>query len=403
MSELKKISWGVRIFRFFASFQLAVVCLSLLFLLTFFGTIEQKWNGLYGTIQKYFDLDSFIVIPTLASGKVIPIILPGAYWVIVVLSINMFLGGLLKARKGWKKAGTLVSHFAILFMLIAGAVSSVSKQEGKMIVYQGKKSDYAQMYHDFDIEVFRYDENGDREAPAIIDSKFLSDLEPKHELQAGFAKFDFGFEIDGFEKISELALAGPDSKPQKGEEVLDGFFIAKAEKNVKEEGMNMPGCYVTVKGKDGKAIQRLILWGGNPFPVSFSYEGSRYGVCLLRKIWPMPFEVELHKTVGEYHPNTQIPRWFQSDITKVSDGEREDYMIVMNEPARHGGYTIFQADWSDNGDTPYSGFAIVKNPSDKWPEYALYIATVGLLFHFLMMLWRFAGGSSRKKTTPKTP
>lgn len=400
MSEPKKISWGVRIFRFFASFQLAVVCLSLLFLLTFFGTIEQKWNGLYGTIQKYFDLDSFIVVPTLASGKVIPIILPGAYWVIVVLSINMFLGGLLKARKGWKKAGTLVSHFAILFMLIAGAVSSVSKEEGKMIVYQGKKSDYAQMYHDFDIEVFRYDEKGDREAPAIIDSKFLADLEPKHKLQAVFEKFDFSFQVDSYQKVSELALAGPDSNPRDNEEIVDGFFIAKAEKNVKEEGMNMPGCYVTVKDKGGKDLQRLILWGGNPFPVSFSYEGSRYGVCLLRKIWPMPFEVELHKTVGEYHPNTQIPRWFQSDITKVFDGEREEYTIVMNEPARHGGYTIFQADWADNGDTPYSGFAIVKNPSDKWPEYALYIATVGLLFHFLFMLWRFAGGSSRKKSNP---
>ena len=48
--KFKEMSLGQRIFRIAAGFEIAVVCLSLLFLLTFFGTIEQRWFGLWTTI-----------------------------------------------------------------------------------------------------------------------------------------------------------------------------------------------------------------------------------------------------------------------------------------------------------------------------------------------------------------
>ena len=131
MSDSKKeISLGKRVFRILSGFEIAVVCLSLLFVLTFFGTIEQKWFGLWATIHKYFDIESIYVLPSRGDGKLIFFPLPGAYWVIVVLGINMFLGAIIRARKGWKKFGVLLSHCAILFMLIAGAVSSVTKFGG---------------------------------------------------------------------------------------------------------------------------------------------------------------------------------------------------------------------------------------------------------------------------------
>ena len=159
----------------------------------------------------------------------------------------------------------------------------------------------------------------------------------------------------------------------------------------------MAGCYATVKDKEGNEIQELILWMGNPSPVSFVHNEQRYLVTLTMEIWPMPYEVELHKSVGEYYPGTRKASTFESTITKVANDQREDYKIFMNNPMRHGGFTLFQANWSDTGGKPFSGFAIVTNPSDKWPEYSLYVATVGLLIHFLLMLFRFAGGSSRSR------
>ena len=61
--KFKEMSLGQRIFRIAAGFEIAVVCLSLLFLLTFFGTIEQRWFGLWTTIHKYFDYNSVFVLP----------------------------------------------------------------------------------------------------------------------------------------------------------------------------------------------------------------------------------------------------------------------------------------------------------------------------------------------------
>jgi len=118
----------------------------------------------------------------------------------------------------------------------------------------------------------------------------------------------------------------------------------------------------------------------------------------------MPFKVELHKSVGEYYPGTQKPSWFQSDVTKVDGANRESYEIIMNEPMRHGGYTLYQARWTPPppGETARrSGFAIVENPSDKWPEYSLWIAIAGLLIHFLMMLVRFIDSATRSSKSAK--
>ena len=397
------MSFGQRIWRIASGYEIAVACLSLLFLLTFFGTIEQRWFGLWTTIHKYFDYDSVFVQPMNADQKLIFFPLPGAYWVIVVLSVNMFLGGIIRARKGWKKAGVLVSHFAILFMLVAGAVSSLYKEEGNMRVLQGEKSDYAQKLFKHDIEVFAFNEGGEREKPAIVRSENIKAIGNKGQLEATFEKFDFKMEIDKYLPYSELALDSPTSRPPNGEEVVDGFFLAEVDKDVKTEERNTPGCYVSIKDDDDSVIQRLVLWAGNPYPVTFNHEGKRYGVTYLMEIWPMPFEVELHKTFGENHPGTEIPRWFQSDITKVDGSNRTEYEIVMNEPARHGGYTLYQAGFTRaaEGETPSSTFAVVNNPSDKWPEYALWASATGLLFHFMYMLIRFLDGSSKSRRGSK--
>jgi hypothetical protein len=401
--KFKDMSFGQRIWRIASGYEIAVACLSLLFLLTFFGTIEQRWFGLWTTIHKYFDYDSVFVQPMNADQKLIFFPLPGAYWVIVVLSINMFLGGIIRARKGWRKAGVLVSHFAILFMLVAGAVSSLYKEEGNMRVLQGEKSDYAQKLFKHDIEVFAFDEEGEREEPAIVRSKNIKALGNKGQLEATFEKFDFKMEIDKYLPYSELALDSPTSRPPNGEEVVDGFFLVEVDKDVKTEERNTPGCYVSIKDENDNLIQRLVLWAGNPYPVTFNHEGKRYGVTYLMEIWPMPFEVELHKTFGENHPGTEIPRWFQSDITKVDGSNRTEYEIVMNEPARHGGYTLYQAGFTRaaEGETPSSTFAVVNNPSDKWPEYALWASAAGLLFHFMYMLIRFLDGSSKSRRASK--
>ncbi|MGJ8695838.1 MAG: cytochrome c biogenesis protein ResB [Verrucomicrobiaceae bacterium] len=387
---------GQKVFRVLAGFEIAVVCFALLTLLTFFGTIEQTWIGLHGAIEKYFDYEAFLVIPRNAYDKIIFLPLPGAYWVIVVLSVNMFLGGIVRMRKGWRTAGVLVSHFAILFMLVAGAVSSLYKEEGSMGVTEGEKSDYASSYNQATIEIAAYDENGDRGAPVVVPSEPLESMRSTDVLNVELPDLPFDLKVTGMLQASEMRMAG--SVGEGSGKVIDGFVLQEVEKNTTDEVLNFEGCYVTVR-KDGEDLQELLLWSGNPFPVTVTVEGVRYGILMTRKIWPMPFEVELHKSVGEYYPGTRKARWFQSDVTKVTGEERTDYEIIMNHPMRHGGYTLFQAQWEKPEGKARSGFAVVKNPSDKWPEWALYVAGIALLVHFSVMLVTYTYRSMNKTSS----
>jgi len=113
----------------------------------------------------------------------------------------------------------------------------------------------------------------------------------------------------------------------------------------------------------------------------------------------MPFHIKLNKSIGEYHPNTNRPRYFESQVTKLnlSNGADEgNYTIRMNEPLRHEGFTLYQARWMGDTPRPQSGFAVVQNPADQWPKYCLYLSIVGLTAHFGLQLSNFLLKRSQK-------
>jgi hypothetical protein len=390
-------SWA---FRVMAGFEVAIICLLMLFAATFFGTLEQTQAGLYLTLQKYFDMEALFVIPEL-NGKMIPLPIPGTFWVSAVLVVNMTLGGLIRARKGLKTAGVLIAHFSMIFLLVAGGVSQLSKKEGVMHVYQGDRSDYARSYTEPTIEIYPNSESGQRERPFVIDTKQLSGLKPGQSLSVRLPDLPFDLKVTGFLRSSDLLQLARAKEQYEGERVVDGFFL-KEKKRAQQEETNLTGCYLTVLDKDGAALQEMLLhYNGMLFPTpgTAMIQGRRYEFSLTRWIWPMPFEIELDKTLGEYWPGTRDPSWFQSDITKVEGELRKEYSIVMNKPMRHEGVTLYQASWAPPapGGRPSSGFAIVQNPSDQWPKWSLYIASFGLMLHFGMKLTRFLGSSIPKK------
>jgi hypothetical protein len=319
-----------------------------------------------------------------------------------LLFVNLTLGGLVRARKGWKTLGVLIAHSGILLLLVAGAVSHLHKKERVMHVYQGDRSDFARSYTEPSIEIYPYDEKGELTKPYVVPPRELRGLRPEDRLTVRLPEMPFDVVVTGFLRSSELLEKARDQSEYDGEKVVDGFFL-KERPRAKSEERNQTGCYLSVRDKDGREVRELVLHYAGlemPMPVTATVDGKRYGFTMVREMWPMPFEVELHKTMGEYYPGTEIPSWFQSDITKVDGEQRTSYSIVMNKPMRHGGITLYQASWAPpvQGGRPSSGFAIVENPSDQWPKYALYVATLGLLIQFGMKLGRFLNTSRPKKS-----
>ena len=127
----------------------------LLVVVTLLGTLEQKFNGLYETQRKWFD--SFYVTNwEVLKDKEIPLLLPGGYLLMAVLSIDLLCGALIKARKSWRAPGMVIAHGSILFMLLAGIVSFYGKIDGNTFIWEGDTSDKVAYFHDRIVEVEKY-------------------------------------------------------------------------------------------------------------------------------------------------------------------------------------------------------------------------------------------------------
>ena len=99
------------LYRFLSSYGLSCVLFFLLFRLTLMGTLEQIHLGLFDVQKKYFE--SVFLIHELFG--VLPIPLPGAYLVMSALAVNLFLGGIVRARKGPAHWGVLLGHIAVSY------------------------------------------------------------------------------------------------------------------------------------------------------------------------------------------------------------------------------------------------------------------------------------------------
>lgn len=408
-----------RTIAFFSSFGLATVLLVLLLLITFLGTLEQVEHGLFNSQAKYFD--SFLITNidlgaclrafSIASKEInLPILLPGGYLVMAVLTVNLIVGGLIRIRKNPRTIGIIISHFSMVFMLIAGAVSFHFKKEGNLALLEGQTSDEFQSFHSRVIEIEQIDPppaDGKRKALVILD-KYFADLTPDDSggKARTFTHPSLPFEL-------QLKNYSPNCEPKRTDgtqtrDVVDGYYLQPKPPNPTSE-QNIDGVYASVKDKAGTE-QQGILWGFTsamntaPLPWTVKVDGKTYAIDLSRQRWTLPFAVRLDKFERELHPGTERARKFTSHVTKLVGSHEEKKIITMNEPLRDEGYVLFQASFSmdqtGQSNLKQSVFAVAQNPSDHWPLWSCVAASIGLLIHFISMLGRFMKRSGKSAPSP---
>lgn len=379
----------MRILRVLGGFHLACVLLLLLGVLTWLGTLEQVDAGLYEVKKKYFSAESVFLLPRI-NGSVVPIPLPSAYWVGVVFFFNLLLGTLFRASWHWRTIGVLIAHFGMLFLLAGAFVTQHFSQRGNMAIMEGQSSDVAEHYTDQVIEVTTL-ADGKPETVHVIETRHLAGLDPSDERLFRMAKLPFDLRVDDYHVNARTAGVG-EKNPGPGQVVVDGYFLDPMEKD-KEAERNFAGCRVTVMTKGGEKHAEFLLSTASFHPATISWDDAVFSLNIRKSLWKMPFVVELDTFTHEFHPGTRRPKRFESEVTRIDGGLREPVLIRMNEPMRRDGFTFFQASWGPQDAAPgarlFSVFEVVKNPADKWPEYALYVTTIGLVLHFGLMLVLF--------------
>ncbi|MFK7849691.1 MAG: cytochrome c biogenesis protein ResB [Akkermansiaceae bacterium] len=386
-----------KIYDFLSGFKLATALLLLLLVLTWLATLEQIDQGLYPTLNKYFSWKTPWFTPEI-NGKIVPIILPGGYWVSALLLVNMILGGIVRIRKGPRHYGNLISHFGIVFMLLGGGVAHHFSERGNMAVGEGESADVAEDYFEYVIEVAEVID-GERDKFHVIRGNYLTGLGGDRSRTFDFEGIPFSLKVSGYLK-NALPISALERAPSEGELVTDGYYLAKQPSEVTTE-RNMAGAYAQVIFEDGEKSAPFIMAGASFHPFTVRDGGRLFTVDMRKRLWPMPFEVKLDTFIADFHPGTSRPAKFISDIRRVENGQESEVRIQMNEPMRYEGFTFFQASYgppgAGPGDRMYSVFEVVKNPADKWPEYSLYVVAFGMLVTFLTKLGSHLGSVSRKR------
>lgn len=389
-----------RCYDFLSGFGLATSLLLLLGVLTWLATLEMVHLGLNDTLQKYFNWKAWVVIPEI-NEKALPLLLPGGYWVCALLTLNLTLGGIVRARKGWSHAGNLIAHAGIILMLVAGGVAHHFEERGNMAIAEGSVSDVAQAYHEYVIEIAEIDDEGKPAKIHVVRGEYIDDLNRGRTRTIRIPDLPFDLEVGGY-----LRNARPvsilENAPRNEELVVDGYYLREDEPEYDSE-RNMAGCYVRLLSADQKKSDPIILSGLAFYPYTVESDGRPYTLTLRKRLWPMPFTLRLDEFTAEYHPGTKKPSKFISEVTRIEDGADSEVSIEMNEPMRYDGITVYQQKFgsqSPDQDGPqYSVLEVVRNPADKWPEYALYIVTVGMGVAFLIKLMVFLNGQNRKRAS----
>ncbi len=390
-----------KIFDVLSGFGLATITLLLLGLLTWFATLEQVDNGLYPTLNKYFATDwrHIFLLPEL-NGKIVPLPLPGGYWMCAVLLVNLILGGIIRIRKGWKHAGNLISHFGIIFMLIGAGVTYHFSERGNMAVREGESSSAAEDYMEYVVEVAEI-KDGKPTKIQIIRGNDIDDLEGDKLRTFRLRELPFDLELTSYMNNC-VAVSASERAPDRGQFVADGYFLVEKPKLAKAEPAEQytAGSYARIVTRDGKKQAPFILAGASFHPFSYRLGDRVFTVDMRKRLWPMPFTLKLDEFTADFHPGTSMAARFVSKVTRVENGGQAQVTIQMNEPMRYEGLTFFQASYGPPGALPgqkmYSVFEVVRNPSDQWPKYSLWIVAFGMFVTFIIKLASFLGAGPRK-------
>jgi hypothetical protein len=238
----------------------------------------------------------------------------------------------------------------------------------------------------------------------LIRGKEIDDLTNGKARLFKFPSLPFSLEVAGYMDNAQ-PVSITERAPDKEELIADGYYLI-GKPDEKSAEANTAACYARVVDTAGKKGPPFILAGASFYPYTVKVGDRVFTVDMHKRLWPMPFTLNLDKFTAAFHPGTMMPSKFVSEVTRVENGSKVKLTIQMNEPMRYEGLTFFQASYGPKDAAPgqklFSIFEVVKNPADKWPEYSLYIVAFGMAVTFLTKLISFLAAQSRKKRYVKT-
>lgn len=329
------------------------------------GTISQKELGILESQTRYFSSYFYML-------GFIP--LPGGLTLITLLFINLLAKFLFKSDWSWAKAGTIVTHFGVLVLILGGAITYFTSRDGYLMVGEGDQSNIVEDYHQRMVVV--------REGEAII-------------YQLPFEQVSDGLQITPADATFSLTITkscfncGISRRPESEQDgwTSPGKFMRLDKKaSDPQDEKNMTGIEFSVSGAGADMDGNYLTFDKFPKPPQIEVGARIYTIAIERKKRELPFSISLQEFKQDFHPGTDMARAYQSDVTVIDGDNSWPVLIEMNEPLRYRGYTFYQSSFDITGDKPYTVLTVVENKGRIFPYISTLIIALGLILHLVIRI-----------------
>ena len=357
------------VLRYLVSLKITVYCLLALFVLTFLGTIHQLNNGLYDAQKKYFQAFFTLI------GGFLP--LPGAQLVLWILFVNLLAATIYRFSYKIKRIGILIIHGGLFLMFIGMFFTQYFAQESVLSLLEGEGRNVSSDYFEWEIAFWR-----DGEQIRSVSAIDVRDLVNNNS--AYIPSYNLKIELVKYYKNAEaFSSRGTDSGIWINGSNIDYLEEIRSSKDPQE---NSPGLLLKIETLD-KSVSNILLYARDINPVLITFNGGRVFASLRRKQFVLPVVLTLEDFQAEFHPNSETPTSFESNVTIETSEFSRNALISMNNPLRFAGYTFYQASYAiDATGRETSTFAVVENRSRLVPYIGTAVIGIGLVIHFLQTL-----------------
>lgn len=334
-----------------SSLKLTVLCMFLLGVLIFWGTLDQIEHGLYLAQERFFN-SLFVFLG--------PVPVPSVRIIMWVLFFNLVAALIVRFRYSWKNIGLVITHLGLVILLVSGFLTLHFSKEFHVDLYEGESSNTASDYMNWELVIIQED-NG-KISKLSIDEKDLN------------------------ETLSMTGLALPLKIKSKyiNSRYFDTPFAGRILKEMpleKDYEKNVRALILA-----SSSSEDIILQGDDEPSHSLQYEGRDYVLLLRRKQYKLPFALELIDVSRELHPGTGVAKSYQSEVVIHENDSSRELTISMNKPFRSGLYTAYQSSFAINEEgEEMTVIAVVQNPNYSLPYIASLICSLGLFIHFGQM------------------
>ncbi|MBI5247574.1 MAG: cytochrome c biogenesis protein ResB [Elusimicrobia bacterium] len=366
-----------------SSLKLTILCLALLMALVVACTLAQVNLGIHLAVERY--IRSFIVWWSPAGSALRLPIFPGGGMVGGILLLNLIFAQFRKLELSWRKGGLWIVHIGLALLFIGEFATALFQVESNMAIEEGQTKGFSEDYRRMEVVVV------DETDKVFNDEIGIPDSLLKTRAEITDAALPFTLRVREYHDNAALTMRGAAAPSIVTAGIGAGMSFEPQHPVTADGEQNTAVAVIEPVLKDGKSLGVYLLSNALGAPQGFSLEGREWKLALRLRQYRHPFSLTLKDFRHDVYPGTDIPKNFSS-LVRLQDaaaGDDREVLIYMNSPLRHGGLTFYQASFGKN-DT-LSVLQVVRNPAWTLPYLSCLLVSLGLLWHFGVMLRKSLG------------